>query len=182
MKARIEGLKAQGYGVYEDSKGRIYAGSRKSRTLYAVSKEKQKQLSFYQQRHLVPLILLVTVGFYLNWYLAVGLSLGSILILEYLYSQVFLKSLVKYEDIDIPEEPTLVEKVAGLSRKNVIAILAMSAVLAVLLIVNMIGTVSSGDLSADPGNLIFLAVSSALFVYALRYIRASFLALKQLKQ
>ena len=33
-------------------------------------------------------------------------------LLEYLYSQVFLKSLVKYEDVDIPAEPTLTEKMA----------------------------------------------------------------------
>ena len=43
MKAKIEGLTAQGNGVYEDKKGRVYMADRKNRTLYAVTKEKRNQ-------------------------------------------------------------------------------------------------------------------------------------------
>jgi len=179
MKAKIEGLTAQGNGVYEDKKGRVYMADRKNKTLYAVTKEKRNQISFYQQRHMIPMIVLVVFGFYINWYLGVALALGSIVILEYLYSQVFLKSLVKYEDVDIPAEPTLTEKMAGASRQKVIAILVMSSLLAILMILNLFITVRSfNDLFNDPNNAILLVVSIALIVYAVRYIRGSVEALR----
>ncbi|MBQ2510459.1 MAG: hypothetical protein II529_06525 [Erysipelotrichaceae bacterium] len=180
MKAKIEGLTAQGNGVYEDRKGRAYVADRKNRTLYAVNKDAQKKLSLYQQRHLIPMILLVTFGFYVNWYVGIGLALGSIVVLEYLYNQIFLKSLVKYEDVDIPAEPTLTDKLADSSRKKIIAILVMSSLLPILLIINLIAAIKlSGGLLNDTNNLILLIVSVALIVYASRYIYASVMALKR---
>ena len=180
MKAKIEGLTAQGSGVYQDNKGRTYVADRKNRTLYAINKDSQKKLSFYQQRHLVPMLLLVTFGFYVNWYVGIGLALGSIVVLEYLYSQVFLKSLVKYENIDIPTEPTLTDKMADSPRKRIISILVMSSLLPILLIINLVAAIKlSGGLFTDTNNLILLTVSVALIVYASRYIYASIMALRR---
>ena len=179
MKAKIEGLTAKGNNVYEDNKGRTYLADHKNRVLYAIGKDSRNQMSFYQQRHLIPMILLVLVGFYVNWYLAVGLALASIVVLEYLYNQVFLKSLVKYENIDIPSEPTLKDKLVEAPRKKIIAVLVMSTLLPILLV----GTVKSFDnLVNDPNSMILLVVSIALIVYAVRYVYSSVVALSRQNQ
>ena len=181
MKAKIEGLKSQGNGVYEDNKGRTYAADRRNKTLYAVNKDAQKKLNFYQQRHLIPMILLITFGFYVNWYVGIGSALASIIVLEYLYNRVFLKSLVKYENIDIPEEPTLTDKMMDSSKRKIISILVLSALLPILLVINLISAIKlSGSLFNDPNNLILLLVSVALIIYASRYVYASIMALKKL--
>lgn len=183
MKAKIEGLTAKGNNVYEDNKGRTYLADHKNRILYAIGKDSRNQMSFYQQRHLIPMILLVLVGFYVNWYLAVGLALASIVVLEYLYNQVFLKSLVKYENIDIPSEPTLKDKLVEAPRKKIIAVLVMSTLLPILLVANLVGTVKSFDnLVNDPNNMILLVVSIALIVYAVRYVYSSVVALSRQNQ
>ena len=171
MKSKIEGLKPQGGGVYEDNKGRLYIGDKKKQILYAVDRDSQKKLSFYQQRYTLPLVVLVLVGFYLNWYAAVPLALVVLIVFEYLYRKRFLADLPVYENIDIPESSSLKQRLEQTKNRKLWTITILSALLAVLLIVNLNQTVSDWSQAFhDPNVAILIIVTIALDVYAIYFL------------
>lgn len=171
MKAKIEGLTAQGNGVYEDKKGRSYIADRKNRSLYLIDKDSRKQLSFFQSRHMVPVILLIMVGFYFDWYLAVGLAVASYVILELIYRKVYLPRMTRYDDVDIPAEPTLKDNLNDFSTGRLVLIAVLSVVMMLMLMVNVAGTAGSFEgLLSNPAILIMAVVSIGLCTFAIRVI------------
>lgn len=183
MKAKIEELKPQGNGVYEDKKGRSYIADRKNRALYLIDKDSRKQLSFYQSRHLVPVILIIMVGFYFNWYLALILAVLSYVILEILYRKLYLPRMTRYDDVDIPAEPTLKDNLSDFPTGRLVLIAVLSVVMMLMLMVNTAVTVRSFEtLLNNPAALIMSAVSLALCTFAVRLIWFVFQILKDRKK
>ena len=170
MKNKIEGLKSMGGNICEDSKGRMYIGDRKKRILYAVDRSSKNKLTFYQQRYTLPLVALVLVGFYINWYVAVPIALAVLALLEYLYRSRFLSELTVYEDIDIPENPSLKMRLEENDMRKLLMVTCLSILLAILLIVNLFQTVTDWSQAfKDPNIAILVVVTVALDLYAIYF-------------
>ena len=169
MKSKIEGLKPQGGGIYEDDKGRTYVGDAKKGILYAVDRNSKNKLSFYQQRLSIPLIVLVMAGFYINWYVAIPAAALVYGVFEFLYRR-FLSTLTVYEGVDVPKNPVLRERLEAHDTRKLAFITFLSILLGVLLIVNLFQTV--GDFHEawnDPSKAILIVVTVALDIYALYF-------------
>ena len=169
MKSKIDGLKPMGGGVYEDSKGRMYVGDRIKKVLYAVDRSSQKKLYLYQQRYSVPLIILVMVGFYFNWYAAVPLALLALAVFEYLYRR-FLNTLTVYENVDIPKNLSLREKQETTETRKLILVVCLGLLLGVLLIVNLLQTVTDWSLAFSDMNItLLILVTVAMDAYIIYF-------------
>ncbi|MBQ6559304.1 MAG: hypothetical protein IJL85_00565 [Erysipelotrichaceae bacterium] len=170
MKSKIDGLKPMGGGVYEDSKDRMYVGDKKKKILYAVDRNSQKKLYLYQQRYSIPLIILVMVGFYFSWYAAVPLALLALAIFEYLYRR-FLNTLTAYENIDIPKNLSLRDKQETTETRKLILVVCLSLLLGVLLIVNLLQTVTDWSTAfSDTNTILLILVTIVMDAYIIYFL------------
>ena len=88
MKVRIGKLKSKGSNIYEDSYGKIFIGIPNKKLAYIVPKGQLTRLNLIQNRMAIPLLVLVLVGFYLDWLIAIGTALIVVLIFEILYKNI----------------------------------------------------------------------------------------------
>ena len=175
MKSKIEGLTPQGGGVYEDKKGRLYIGDRKKRTLYVVDRGSKNKLGFYQQRYTLPVIALIIMGFYVNWYVAVPAAALTYGVVEFFYRR-FLSGLTVYEDAEIPKNLSVKERLADHSTGKLALLLILSILLGALMMVNLFQTIGDfREAASDPAKMILVVVTIAMDVYAL-YFAASALS------
>ncbi len=170
MKSRIEGLKAMGGGVYEDSKGRTYIGERKKERLYAVDRSSKNKLYIYQQRYMIPVVILLMAGFYFDWYTAVALALIAFGILEFLYRR-FLSTLTVYENIEIPKNRTLKEHFESTANNKLLLMIVLSFALAILLVVNLLQTVKDWTTAfSDLNSALLVLVTIAMELYIIYFL------------
>ena len=162
-------MKAKGGGVYEDSKGRMYVGDRKKEILYAVDRGSMNKLYFYQQRYTLPLIVLLMVGFYYNWYAAAALAALAIVILEFLYRR-FLNTLTVYENVEIPGNLSLREKQESTDTRKLILVTVLSLLLGVLLIINLLQSITDWSAAfSDLNSILLILVTFAMEAYVIYF-------------
>lgn len=170
MRALFENLRPIGNGLYEDDKGRLIIGDLKNKKGWLITKSERKTYNLYQYRFIVPLLLLVIPGFYINWILGIVLSVVSFAVFTYLYRKSFLEKLTCYEGIEFPERATRRHRIMEQETRVNWLYLAGTLALPVLLFVNLFDQIDVWDvgvITADFNKLALVAVTVLISVYSL---------------
>lgn len=185
MKMNIGKLTRKGNNVYEDRSGRIFIHSKRLKCVYMVGKDKLKQFSIFQSRYIIPIIALILIGYYINWIVAVVISLVIYVVLELMYRFYFLKNLTILDEAVLPENSEKEKRYMAYSKtsnaiRSLIAIVFPCALWYNLITVNP-EWANIESYTSDPNNIFLLGASMFCIVLSLKVFISAFSSLlKQL--
>ncbi len=118
MKRKIGKLILQRDGSYKDQYGNIVIINKKNNIGYIVDKEMMKAYRFYSERYMIPVVVLIFVGYFFES-LLLGLFCGllSFILIFVAYKVYFLPKLEKVDNLEIEGQTKIIEKLkkSGLS-------------------------------------------------------------------
>ena len=111
MKRKIGKLVLQKDGSYKDQYGNIVIVDKKNNVGYFVDIDMMKTYRFYSERYMIPVVILIVVGYFFN-NIPLGLlcSLLSFILIFTAYKVKFLPKLEKIDNLEIEGETTMIDK------------------------------------------------------------------------
>lgn len=145
MKIKVGNLKYDGDGLYKDEYNQIFIADKKNRRVYLVDDSNCKLLIFHQIRYLLPLIIFLLLGFFVDW--VAGIIFGIIILigLNIWLNRIYLKGLACVDNVDIPNQNNIKEKYLNTTDGNRIVLLVITVLFPILLIINLVETVGPFD-------------------------------------
>ena len=187
MKMNIGKLERKGKNLYEDRSGRLFIYSKKDNCVYMIGKEKLKQFSIYQSRFIIPIVLLILIGYYLSWTIAVCVAIIAYLIFEITYRHIFLKDLTVLNPSVLPEDKNIENRYLTDNKLSNVLRTLVALVFVVLLIINFItqnpNWNSIKSYINDPDNIFLLVATIFCIILAMKVLISSLIAfIKQIKR
>lgn len=140
-KINVGNLTIRGRNLYEDAGGRLYIRDGKSNRFYVVSKEDTAKFTFYQNRIAVPIAILVLMGFFVDWIVAIVAALIIYFVFDLLYKLFFLNRLTVIENIDLSKIKYSDNNIRNKSIKTNIIRLIVAFVLVIAVFLNLMMSV-----------------------------------------
>lgn len=184
MKIKLGKLKSKGSNIYEDSYGKTLIGVPNKKTAYIVPPSDIKKLNLIQNRMVLPLLILIFVGFYLDWVIAILAAFVSTVIFELVYKS-FLSKLEKVENVEFPAKMSRSDKLLKESRTSNIFRIAATIAFPILLIVNIFTTIKDWDLVMsfqDTNGVILVLVTALCSIYSIYMCSVTISAVSKQKQ
>ena len=111
MRIKVGNLKYDGNGLYKDEYNQIFIVDKRNKRVYLIDDNDRKLLIFHQIRYLLPLLIFLLVGFFVDWIAGVILGIVVLIGLNIWLNRVYLKGLACVDNVEIPKQSHIKENI-----------------------------------------------------------------------
>ncbi|HPX33400.1 MAG TPA: hypothetical protein PLT36_07860 [Erysipelotrichaceae bacterium] len=145
MRIKVGNLKYDGNGLYKDEYNQIFIVDKRNKRVYLIDDNDRKLVIFHQIRYLLPLLVFLLVGYFVDWIAGVILGIVVLIGLNIWLNRVYLKGLACVDNVEIPKQSHIKEKYLNTNNGNLIVLLVITILFPILLMINLFQTVGSID-------------------------------------